>query len=63
VDALRDLVDADIHATLELIGALSEGSHVISLNADPAALSPLLTRAEGTLLLLLRVQSHQSEDV
>jgi len=62
MDALRDLVDADIRATLKLIDALSEGSHVISLNANPAALLLLMTRAEGTLLLLLRLEAHRKAE-
>jgi hypothetical protein len=55
---LRDLVDADIRAALELIDVLSEGSHVLTLGAGSSGILLLLTRAEGTLLMLLRLGTH-----
>lgn len=52
---LRKLVEADIRAAIELFDVLSAGAHVVNLGANTDALMLMLTRAEGILLLLLRL--------
>jgi hypothetical protein len=52
--ALRKFIDADIRTAIELFDLLNKGTHVANLGAD-AALAVLLNRAEGILLLLLRL--------
>jgi Predicted pPIWI-associating nuclease len=53
--ALRKFIDADIRAAIELFDLLNKGTHVANLGTDAAALAVLLNRAEGILLLLLRL--------
>jgi hypothetical protein len=53
--ALRQFIDADIRAAIALFDVLNKGTHVANLGADAAALAVLLNRAEGILLLLLRL--------
>lgn len=55
--ALKKFIAADIRAALELFDALSAGTHVANLGASAVALTILLHRAEGVLLLLLRLSS------
>jgi len=53
--ALRKFIDADIRAAIELFDLLNKGTHVANLGASVVALAVLLNRAEGILLLLLRL--------
>lgn len=52
---LRKFIAADVRAAVELIDVLSTGTHVAALNASDAALDVLFNRAEGMLLLLLKL--------
>jgi hypothetical protein len=57
--ALRAFIEADIRAALELLDVLSKGTHMTNLGTSSDSLSILLNRAEGVLLLLLRLgQGH-----
>ena len=58
VPALRKLIDADIRSALELFDTLSNGTHSANLAASEEALIVLLNRAEGVLLLMLRLHLH-----
>lgn len=53
--ALRSLIDADMRAAKELFDALSTAAHGPALGAPPETLIVLISRAEGTLLLMLRL--------
>jgi len=60
--ALRNFIDADIRTAIELFDLLNKGTHVANLGVD-AALAVLLNRAEGILLLLLRLSSGRKTGV
>ena len=57
--SLRDFIAADIRTALELFDVLSNGTHIPNFGASAAALTILLNRAEGILLLLLRLASSR----
>lgn len=58
--SLRSFIAADIRTTLELFDVLSNGAHIVNLGASETGLSILLNRAEGFLLLLLRLSGPQT---
>jgi hypothetical protein len=57
---LRAFIAADVKATIELLDALNRGTHVSKTDHSPQALTILVSRTEGTLLLLLRVRNHET---
>ncbi len=52
---LRDLIKADLRAAKELFDALSAATHQPTLSPTPETLVVLISRAEGTLLVMLRL--------
>jgi hypothetical protein len=61
--ALKKFIAADVRAALELFDLLSNGAHVANLGTTTAALTILMNRAEGVLLLFLRLGSVRQNGV
>jgi hypothetical protein len=60
--ALKKFIDADISLALELFNLLNKGTHVANLEIAEEQTAILLSRAEGVLLVLLKLARIRQND-